>query len=142
MTFSDAEKAAIVSIWGKVDGHADELGAEALERLFLSYPQTKTYFSHFNLSHGSQDLRSHGGKVLNAIGGAASHLDDLSGALSTLSDLHAYQLRVDPGNFRLLSHSIQVTLAAHFGAEFTPTAQSAWDKFLAAVSAVLVSKYR
>ncbi|CAH2224355.1 hemoglobin subunit alpha-5-like [Pelobates cultripes] len=142
MTFSDAEKAAIVSIWGKVAGHTDELGAEALERLFLSYPQTKTYFSHFNLSHGSQDLRSHGGKVLNAIGSAASHLDDLSGALSTLSDLHAYQLRVDPGNFRLLSHSIQVTLSAHFGAEFTPTAQSAWDKFLAAVSAVLVSKYR
>ncbi|KAM8933891.1 hemoglobin subunit alpha-5-like [Pelodytes ibericus] len=142
MTFSDAEKAAIVSIWGKVAGHADDIGAEALERLFLSNPQTKTYFSHFDLSHDSKDLHNHGGKVVNAIGNAAKHLNDLDGALSSLSDLHAYQLRVDPGNFRLLSHSIQVTLAVHFPAEFTPTAQSAWDKFLSAVSSVLVSKYR
>uniref|UniRef100_A0A8C5M4D2 Globin domain-containing protein n=1 Tax=Leptobrachium leishanense TaxID=445787 RepID=A0A8C5M4D2_9ANUR len=142
MTFSDAEKAAIVSMCGKVAGQADVIGAEALERLFLSFPQTKTYFSHFNLKHGSPDLLKHGGKVVNALGNAAGHLDDLSGALSVLSDLHAFQLRVDPGNFRLLSHSIQVTLAAHFTSEFTPVAQSAWDKFLAAVSEILVSKYR
>ncbi|KAM8933664.1 hemoglobin subunit alpha-5-like [Pelodytes ibericus] len=142
MTFSEAEKAAIVSIWGKVAGHADDFGAEALERLFLSNPQTKTYFSHFNLSHDSKDLHSHGGKVLNAIGHAAKHLDDIDNALSALSSLHATKLRVDPGNFRLLSHSIQVTLAAHFPNEFTPVAHSAWDKFLAAVSSVLVSKYR
>uniref|UniRef100_A0A8C5PA38 Globin domain-containing protein n=1 Tax=Leptobrachium leishanense TaxID=445787 RepID=A0A8C5PA38_9ANUR len=138
----DAEKSTLVSLCGKVAGHADVTGAEALERLFLSFPQTKTYFSHFNLSHGSPDLLRHGGKVVNALINAAGHLDDLSGALSALSDLHAFQLRVDPGNFRLLSHSIQVTLAAHFGSDFTPVAQSAWDKLLAAVSEVLVSKYR
>ncbi|KAM8933894.1 hemoglobin subunit alpha-5-like [Pelodytes ibericus] len=142
MTFSEAEKAAIVSIWGKVAGHADDIGAEALERLFLSNPQTKTYFSHFNLNHDSKDLRNHGGKVVNALGNAASHLNDLEGALSSLSDLHAYQLRVDPGNFRLLSHTIQVTLATRFPSEFTPVAHSAWDKFISAVSTVLVSKYR
>ncbi|KAE8579908.1 hypothetical protein XENTR_v10024231 [Xenopus tropicalis] len=142
MTFSSAEKAAIASLWGKVSGHADEIGGEALERLFLSFPQTKTYFSHFDLSHGSKDLSAHGGKVLRAIGNAASHLDDISGALSALSDLHAYKLRVDPGNFKLLSHSIQVTLAIHFPAEFNADAQAAWDKFLSVVSSVLVSKYR
>ncbi|KAE8579907.1 hypothetical protein XENTR_v10024231 [Xenopus tropicalis] len=103
MTFSSAEKAAIASLWGKVSGHADEIGGEALERLFLSFPQTKTYFSHFDLSHGSKDLSAHGGKVLRAIGNAASHLDDISGALSALSDLHAYKLRVDPGNFKVSS---------------------------------------
>ncbi|MEE6498444.1 hypothetical protein FKM82_003099 [Ascaphus truei] len=142
MTFSEAEKAAIVSIWGKVSGHADEIGADALERMFLSFPQTKTYFSHFKLSHDSPDLRSHGGKVVNAIGNAAKHLDNLDQVLSALSDLHAYKLRVDPGNFKLLSHCIQVVLAIRFPADFTPAAQAAWDKFLAAVSSVLVSKYR
>ncbi|KAM4697584.1 hemoglobin subunit alpha-5 [Rhinophrynus dorsalis] len=142
MTFSDAEKAAIVSIWGKVAGSADAIGAEALERMFLSFPQTKTYFSQFDLSHGSKDLRSHGGKVVNAIGSAAKHLDDIDNALSALSDLHAYKLRVDPGNFKLLSHAIQVTLAVHFPSEFNAVAQAAWDKFLAVVSSVLVSKYR
>ncbi|XP_072272953.1 hemoglobin subunit alpha-5-like [Pyxicephalus adspersus] len=142
MTFSEAEKAAITSLWSKVSGHADDIGAEALERLFLSFPQTKTYFSHFDLSHGSADLRRHGGSVVKAIGNAAQHLGDIDHALSRLSDLHAQNLRVDPGNFRLLSHSIQVTLAAHFPKEFNATTHAAWDKFLAAVSSVLVSKYR
>ncbi|XP_075037625.1 hemoglobin subunit alpha-5-like [Mixophyes fleayi] len=142
MHFSDAEKAAIAAIWDKVDGHADDIGAEALERLFLSFPQTKTYFSHFDLSHDSKDLHKHGGNVLRAIGNAAHHLDDLANALSSLSDLHAQKLRIDPGNFRLLSHAIQVTLAVHFPKEFNAVAQSAWDKFLSAVSSTLVSKYR
>lgn len=70
-------------------------------RLVTCFPQTKTYFSHFNLSHGSPDLSRHGGMVLSALGEAAKHLDDLDGALSKLSDLHAYNLRVDPGNFEV-----------------------------------------
>ncbi|XP_053551016.1 hemoglobin larval subunit alpha-like [Bombina bombina] len=142
MVLNAEEKSAIVSLWAKIAPNAEALGAEALERLFLSSPQTKTYFSHFDLSPGSADVRAHGGKVVNAIGQAASHLDSLDQALSSLSDLHAYNLRVDPGNFPLLSHSIQVVLAVHFPADFTPTAQAAWDKFLAAVSSVLTSKYR
>ncbi|XP_071978836.1 hemoglobin subunit alpha-5-like [Engystomops pustulosus] len=142
MTFSEAEKAAITSIAAKIAGHSHDIGAEALERLFVSFPQTKTYFSHFDLSHNSKDLHNHGGKIVNAIGNAAQHVDDLDHALSSLSDLHAQKLRVDPGNFRLLSHSIQVTLAVHFPNDFTAVAQAAWDKFLAAVSSVLVSKYR
>ncbi|KAM3917649.1 hemoglobin subunit alpha-3-like [Leptodactylus fuscus] len=142
MTLTASEAALIQSLWAKIAPQANELGAEALERLFLSFPQTKTYFSHFDLSHGSADLLNHGGKVLNALGNAASHLDDLAGTLSSLSDLHAYNLRVDPGNFDLLSHTIQVVLAAHFQADFTPDAQAAWDKFISEVSAVLTSKYR
>ncbi|KAM4631761.1 hemoglobin subunit alpha-4-like [Discoglossus pictus] len=142
MTLSAAEKAAIVSLWGKIAPNAAALGGEALERLFLSSPQTKTYFSHFDLSHGSADIQAHGGKVVNALGLAAQHLDSLEQTLSTLSDLHAYNLRVDPGNFQLLSHNIQVVLAIHFPQDFTATAQAAWDKFIAAVSDVLTSKYR
>ncbi|PIO27698.1 hypothetical protein AB205_0131720 [Aquarana catesbeiana] len=48
---------------------------------------------------GSADLNTHGGKIINALAGAANHLDDLAGNLSSLSDLQAYNLRVDPGNF-------------------------------------------
>ncbi|MEE6498443.1 hypothetical protein FKM82_003098 [Ascaphus truei] len=142
MSLTDAERTAIVSLWEKVSGNVNGIGAEALDRLFLSYPQTKTYFSHFDLSHGSADVQVHGGKVLGAIGEATKHLDNIEEALSKLSDLHAYNLRVDPGNFKLLSHSIQVVLAAHFPEEFTATAQAAWDKFLFTISAVLTSKYR
>ncbi|KAM9304726.1 hemoglobin subunit alpha-5-like [Gastrophryne carolinensis] len=142
MTFSDDEKASIISIWAKVSNRERSIGAEALERMFHSFPQAKTYFSYFDLSHGSKDLHSHGGKVVKAIGSAAHHLEDLDYALSSLSDLHAQKLKVDPGNFRLLSHAIQVTLAVHFPNEFSAETQAALDKFLSAVSSILVSKYR
>ncbi|MEE6498445.1 hypothetical protein FKM82_003100 [Ascaphus truei] len=142
MTLTASDKAAIVAMWSKVSSSAEALGAEALERLFLSFPQTKTYFSHMDLTSGSADLRTQGGKILGAIGEASKQIDNLSGCLSNLSDLHAYNLRVDPGNFQLLSHSIQVVMAVHYPADFTPATQAAWDKFLAAVSTVLTSKYR
>ncbi|XP_075037622.1 hemoglobin subunit alpha-3-like [Mixophyes fleayi] len=142
MTLTASEKAAILSLWPKIAPQVNDLGGEALDRLFLSFPQTTTYFSHFDLTPGSADIKAHGGKVLNAIGSAANHLDDLAGNLSALSDLHAYNLRVDPGNFELLSHTIQVVLSAHFPQEFNAESQAAWDKFLSELSAVLTSKYR
>ncbi|XP_075421384.1 hemoglobin subunit alpha-5-like [Ascaphus truei] len=139
MSFSVSEKAAIVSIWKKASGDTETLGAEALERLFLSFPQTKTYFSRFDLSHNSADLRTHGGKVLNAIGDAVNHLDNINKTLAPLRDIHA-KLNVDPGNFVLLNHAIQITLASHFPNDFTAPVQAAWSKFLAAVTTALTAK--
>lgn len=69
--------------------------------MFLSFPTTKTYFPHFDLSHGSAQVKAHGKKVGDALVNAVGHLDDLPGALSALSDLHAYKLRVDPVNFKV-----------------------------------------
>ncbi|XP_073398860.1 hemoglobin subunit alpha-5-like [Dendrobates tinctorius] len=134
MTFSEAEKAAISSLAAKISANAEDFGADALYRMFLSSPQTKTDFSHLDLSQGSKDLHSLGGKIVMAIGNAAQHVDDLDHALPSLSDLHELKLNIDPANFRKLSHSIQVGLSAHFPGEFTPVAQGAWDKFLASVS--------
>lgn len=76
-------------------------------RLFASYPQTKTYFPHFDLSQGSVQLRGHGSKVLNAIGEAVKNIDDIRGALAKLSELHAYILRVDPVNFKVSRHNFR-----------------------------------
>lgn len=68
--------------------------------MFTVFPQTKTYFPHFDLTPGSDQIRGHGTKVLNALGEAVSNLGNLSQALSELSNLHAYNLRVDPVNFK------------------------------------------
>lgn len=68
--------------------------------MFHSYPATKTYFPHFDMSQGSDQIRGHGRKVLTALGTAIKSLDNLSQALSELSNLHAYNLRVDPVNFK------------------------------------------
>ncbi|MET2744013.1 globin domain-containing protein, partial [Staphylococcus caprae] len=80
--------------------------------------------------------------VADALAKAADHVEDLPGALSTLSDLHAHKLRVDPVNFKFLSHCLLVTLACHHPGDFTPAMHASLDKFLASVSTVLTSKYR
>nr|P08849.1 RecName: Full=Hemoglobin subunit alpha-D; AltName: Full=Alpha-D-globin; AltName: Full=Hemoglobin alpha-D chain [Accipiter gentilis] len=136
------DKKLIQAIWDKVQGHQEDFGAEALQRMFITYPTTKTYFPHFDLSPGSDQVRSHGKKVVNALGNAVKSMDNLSQALSELSNLHAYNLRVDPVNFKLLSQCFQVVLAVHLGKEYTPEVHSAFDKFLSAVAAVLAEKYR
>ncbi|KAM9261556.1 hemoglobin subunit alpha-D-like [Cariama cristata] len=136
------DKKLIQQLWEKVTKQSDSLGGEALSRLFLVFPQTKTYFPHFDLHHGSEQISNHGKKVVNALSTAVKSLDNLSHALSDLSDLHAYNLRVDPVNFKLLAQCIQVVLAVHLGSEYTPEVHAAFDKFLSAVAAVLTEKYR
>nr|AJQ21825.1 alpha-globin [Peromyscus keeni]AJQ21827.1 alpha-globin [Peromyscus keeni] len=142
MVLSTDDKANIKAAWGKIGGHGAEYGAEALERMFESHPTTKTYFPHFDVSHGSAQVKTQGAKVADALATAADNLDELPGALSALSDLHAHKLRVDPVNFKLLSHCLLVTLAAHLPSDFTPAVHASLDKFLASVSTVLTSKYR
>lgn len=46
-------------------------------------------------------MRAHGSKILIAVGDAVKNIDNLSGALTKLSELHAYILRVDPVNFKV-----------------------------------------
>ncbi|XP_028612263.1 hemoglobin subunit alpha [Grammomys surdaster] len=142
MVLSEQDKTNIKNAWGKIGGHGAEYGAEALERMFAGFPTTKTYFPHFDVSHGSSQVQAHGKKVADALTKAVGHLDDLPGALSDLSDLHAHKLRVDPVNFKLLSHCLLVTLANHHPADFTPGMHASLDKFFATVSTVLTSKYR
>nr|P07414.1 RecName: Full=Hemoglobin subunit alpha; AltName: Full=Alpha-globin; AltName: Full=Hemoglobin alpha chain; Contains: RecName: Full=Hemopressin [Trichechus inunguis] len=139
---SDEDKTNVKTFWGKIGTHTGEYGGEALERMFLSFPTTKTYFPHFDLSHGSGQIKAHGKKVADALTRAVGHLEDLPGTLSELSDLHAHRLRVDPVNFKLLSHCLLVTLSSHLREDFTPSVHASLDKFLSSVSTVLTSKYR
>ncbi|NWS33667.1 HBAD protein, partial [Polioptila caerulea] len=138
------DKKLIQQTWGKLGGAEEEIGAEALWRMFHSYPPTKTYFPHFDMSQGSDQIRGHGKKVVVALGNAIKNLDNLSQALSELSNLHAYNLRVDPPGFSLqfLSQCLQVVLATRLGKEYSPEVHSAVDKFMSAVASVLAEKYR
>nr|ACQ58312.1 Hemoglobin subunit alpha-2 [Anoplopoma fimbria] len=69
-------------------------------------------------------------------------IDDLTGGLLDLSEQHAFTLRVDPANFKILSHCILVVLAIMFPKEFTPEVHVAMDKFFCGVSLALSEKYR
>lgn len=69
------------------------------------YPQTKTYFAHWNdLSKGSAQVKKHGKIIMGGVGEAVKKIDDLTNGLLKLSELHAYQLRVDPSNFKVILH--------------------------------------
>ncbi|XP_056111327.1 hemoglobin, alpha embryonic 5 [Rhinichthys klamathensis goyatoka] len=143
MSLSAKDKAAVKTLWAKISPKAEDIGNEALSRMLLVYPQTKTYFSHWSdLTPGSAPVRKHGKKVLGGLGLAVEKIDDLFGGLLTLSELHAFQLRVDPANFKILAHNILVVLSMLFPDDFTPEAHLAMDKFLARVALALSDKYR
>ncbi|XP_078506703.1 hemoglobin subunit beta-2-like [Lissotriton helveticus] len=139
------EKAAITSVWAQVDAAAD--GQETLARVLVVFPWTQRYFSSFgDLSSaaaiaGNTKVAAHGKKVLSAMGGAVSHLDDIKSKLAQLSELHADTLHVDPQNFQLLGNCLLIVLAQKLGAAFTPEVHAAWEKFLAVSCAALSRHY-
>lgn len=70
--------------------------------MLVVYPQTKTYFAHWpDLSPGSAPVREHGKRVMSGINLAVANIDDLKTGLLTLSERHAFELRVDPANFKV-----------------------------------------
>ncbi|NWR42391.1 HBA protein, partial [Regulus satrapa] len=142
MVLSAADKSNVKAAFAKIGGQAEEYGAEALERMFTTYPQTKTYFPHFDLGKGSAQVKGHGKKVAAALVEAVNHIDDIAGALSKLSDLHAQKLRVDPVNFKLLGQCFLVVVASRNPGALTPEVHASLDKFLCAVGTVLTAKYR
>ncbi|XP_007422196.1 hemoglobin subunit alpha-A-like [Python bivittatus] len=142
MVLSDEDKTRIRAAWAPVSKNAEVYGCEALYRMFLSYPTTKTYFPHFDFSLGSSDLKTHGRKVIDALTEAVNNLDDIPGALSRLSDLHAHKLRVDPVNFKLLSHCLLATMAVHNNGPLKPEVLLSVDKYLSDIGKVLISRYR
>ncbi|XP_053417558.1 hemoglobin subunit gamma [Nycticebus coucang] len=143
--FTAEEKAIITSLWGKVNVEVD--GGEALGRLLVVYPWTQRFFDTFgNLSSasaimGNPKVKAHGKKVLGSLGEAIKNMDDLKGTFSHLSELHCDRLHVDPENFRLLGNVLVIVFAKHFGKEFTPQIQAAWQKMVAGVATALAHKY-
>ncbi|KAM3864116.1 hemoglobin subunit alpha-1-like [Diretmus argenteus] len=143
MSLSDKDKDTVRLFWAKVAGNTEAIGSNAVFRMLTVYPQTKTYFAHWkDLGPGSINVRKHGKTILNGIGEAVMKIDDLQKGLLSLSELHAFQLRVDPVNFKILNHCLLVVLAITFPTEFTPENHVAVDKFLAALARALADKYR
>ncbi|XP_071472530.1 hemoglobin subunit beta-like [Marmota flaviventris] len=142
---SDGEKNAISTAWGKVN--TADIGAEALGRLLVVYPWTQRFFTSFgDLSSasavmGNDKVKAHGKKVIDSFSNGLKHLDDLKGTFASLSELHCDKLHVDPENFKLLGNMIVIVLAHHLGKDFTPAAQSAFQKVVAGVANALAHKY-
>uniref|UniRef100_A0AAR2KUS8 Hemoglobin subunit alpha n=1 Tax=Pygocentrus nattereri TaxID=42514 RepID=A0AAR2KUS8_PYGNA len=143
MSLTAKDMSVVKALWGKISSKVDEIGAEALGRMLVVYPQTKTYFSHWSdLSPGSAQVKKHGKTIMGAVSDAVSKIDDLPAALSQLSELHAYKLRVDPANFKILAHNLIVVVAMLFPADFTPEVHVSLDKFMQNLAWCLAERYR
>uniref|UniRef100_A0A8B9HBA8 Hemoglobin subunit alpha n=1 Tax=Astyanax mexicanus TaxID=7994 RepID=A0A8B9HBA8_ASTMX len=143
MSLTAKDMATVKTLWGKISSKSDEIGAEALGRMLTVYPQTKTYFAHWaDLSPGSAPVKKHGKTIMGAVTAAVASIDDLPGAMSQLSELHAYKLRVDPSNFKILAHNIIVVVGMLFPGEFTPEVHVSLDKFLQNLAWCLAERYR
>ncbi|KAG7459438.1 hypothetical protein MATL_G00210730 [Megalops atlanticus] len=143
MSLTPKDKLVVKAFWGKIAPKADEIGAEALGRMLVAYPQTKTYFSHWSdVSPGSAQVKKHGKTIIGAVGESVGKIDDLVGALGNLSELHAFKLRVDPANFKILAHNIIVCIAMFFPVDFTPEVQVSMDKFFQNLALALSEHYR
>ncbi|KAL2806651.1 hemoglobin subunit beta [Daubentonia madagascariensis] len=145
VNLSAEEKDHVTSLWGKVD--VEKVGGEALGRLLVVYPWTQRFFDSFgDLSSpsavmGNAKVKAHGKKVLSAFSEGLAHLENLKGTFAKLSELHCDKLHVDPQNFTLLGNVLVVVLAEHFGKEFTPQVQAAYQKVVAGVANALAHKY-
>ncbi|XP_065108158.1 hemoglobin, beta adult 2 [Paramisgurnus dabryanus] len=143
--WSPAERKVIADVWGKIN--PDEVGHQALVRMFVVYPWTQRYFGTFgNLSNvaaitGNPKVAEHGKTVLGALDKAVKHMDDIKGIYAKLSKLHCEKLNVDPDNFKLLADCLTIVVALKFGNAFTPEVQATWQKFLCVVVAALSSRY-
>ncbi|XP_053315077.1 hemoglobin subunit alpha-3-like [Spea bombifrons] len=140
MSLSDSEKSGLEALWVKIAPEADNIGGEAMNSFLTSHPEAKTHFSHFDLTPKSADLLKHGGKIMNALGDAIKNVDNLPTSMASLTELHVDKLKVEPGNFKLLSEAIETALAARFPEDFTDANKAAWGKLLEKVSAVLSTK--
>ncbi|XP_030645760.1 hemoglobin subunit beta [Chanos chanos] len=144
--WTDAERSAIVGLWGKVN--VEEIGPQALARLLIVSPWTQRHFSSFgNLSSpaaimGNPKVAAHGKVVMHGLDRAVANLDDIKNAYRELSIMHSEKLHVDPDNFRLLGDCITVCLAMKFGPSgFNADVQEAFQKFLSVVVSALGRQY-
>ncbi|XP_061567305.1 hemoglobin subunit beta-B-like [Cololabis saira] len=143
--WTDAERSAITSLWGKLD--VGEIGGQSLARLLIVYPWTQRHFGSFgNLSNpaaimSNPKVLAHGKVVMGGLETAVKNMDNIKNAYAKLSVMHSEKLHVDPDNFRTLAEIICVVVAAKFGTAFTPAVQEALQKFLATVVSALGRQY-
>ncbi|XP_010149515.1 PREDICTED: hemoglobin subunit beta-like, partial [Eurypyga helias] len=137
------EQQLIHSSHGSINVSVCACASPSLPRLLIVYPWTQRFFASFgNLSSptaisGNPMVRAHGKKVLTSFGDAIKNLDNIKNTFAQLSELHCDKLHVDPENFRLLGDILIIVLASHFGKDFSPDCQAAWQKLVRVVAHAL-----
>lgn len=143
MSLNNKDKKVVKDLWDKISPSSATIGAETLGRLFTCYPQSKTYFAHWpDVYYGSESVKKHGKAIMDGVGLAVANIDDMAKGLNDLSEIHAFTLRIDPSNFKLMAHCFMVVLASMFPDDFTPEVHVSVDKFMANLTLALSERFR
>ncbi|XP_043945364.1 cytoglobin-2-like [Protopterus annectens] len=128
----------IRDIWSIVCQNPEENGRTVVIRLFLDYPQTRTYFKNFkniDTEEGikeSRQVRQHGRRVVMLLSKVIECLEDwdkTSTLLSELADRHQQHHKVEVVNFKFLFAALNSVYIDVFGPTFTPDIEASWQKF-------------
>ncbi|XP_071976900.1 hemoglobin subunit gamma-1-like [Engystomops pustulosus] len=136
-SFTEKEKKDIEAIWSQVD--CERIGKEALVRLLLSHHSTQNClnslgnFSSVEEISSNPKVAAHGEKVLQSIGAAMKHLDNLDGHFAEHRQDLGSKLHVDPDNFARFLNVLNVAFARNFPKEYTPEVGATFEKAFSAM---------
>ncbi|XP_056424520.1 hemoglobin heart muscle subunit alpha-type-like isoform X2 [Hyla sarda] len=106
----------------------------AIQGLFKDHPDTKSYFSHMDVTPGSLDLKTHGGKIMDATYDALKNYGNLHENLAKLRELHTTKLKLNVDTIKLLCTSLVPVIVKHC----STADSSACEKFLNEVAKNLI----
>ncbi|XP_028841720.1 cytoglobin-like [Denticeps clupeoides] len=137
---SESEVDLIQRSWAPVFQNCETAGVAVLIRLFMNFPSSKQFFSHFQHidtpeeMKQSDQLKKHAKRVMSAINTLVENLHDgdkVASVLSLVGKSHAIKHKVDPKYFKILGGVILEVLVEDFPDSFSPDVQGAWGKLMA-----------
>ncbi|CAH1263590.1 NGB [Branchiostoma lanceolatum] len=113
------------------------------KRIFEDDPDLKKLFYFADegreLSREDQRMRSHGERVMEAVGAAVDNLGDLSPIVPVLTELGAlhYKYGVQPNYFDTVGAALIYTLETNLGDKMTPDVRQGWVQVYGIVGATM-----
>jgi len=139
MAMENSEIDQLRAIWRMVEPDQTTHGVEILIRLFDRYPETKSKFKRLTTStpeemRASARVRAHAGRVVTALGGIISSLEDnemIDETIYLLGDSHKKR-GIAGEDFEKFTNVFIDYLKSALGDKFPPAAEDAFKKLMGA----------
>ncbi|KAI8489303.1 hypothetical protein Bbelb_330420 [Branchiostoma belcheri] len=122
----------IKETWAVLAQDPVERGADLFMKIFEEDPELKKLFYFADegreLSRDDQRMRSHGERVMEAVGAAVDSLEDLAAVVPVLTELGAlhHKYGVQPSYFDTVGAALIYTLETNLGDKLTPHIRQGW----------------
>ena len=136
MALTDEEKSLVITSFGQVAVIAEQAAELFYGRLFVIAPETKILFKDTN-------MREQGRKLMQTLGTAVAHLDNIEALVPILHDLGTRHIAygVKREHYQPVGEALIWTLEQGLGADFTPEVKGAWTKVYTALAGAAMEAY-